>query len=70
MGCLLDAINWLVHIPVLEDYIWYGFWFFIGLFAPIICALIVVYDHLFGHIWWYVQNAIGQHAQDTLFITQ
>jgi hypothetical protein len=54
MGCFLDFINAVVHIPVIEDYIWYGYWLVVWLLAPLLCLLVLAYDHLSGHWLWYV----------------
>lgn len=50
MFCLLNAINWLCHVPWVEDWIYYGYWAAAALMAPIICLFIVAYDHLSGWI--------------------
>lgn len=52
MGLILDSINWLVHVPVIEDYVWYAYWFVVGLFSPFVAMLILLYDHTSGYILW------------------
>lgn len=51
MGAPLDVVNTFFHIPVLNDYMMYCFWFTMMLLSPFVGMGIFLHDHLSGHIW-------------------